>query len=214
MSTHHHLATRVNRLFLDYENVVKIDGDVLSREDVFLTIFRGAQQKKMDNEVVDALLANSSRVKIVDVVTAGKNALDFVLAGYVGYSVRANPGDYFHIISKDKGFDALVEQLKREKIRAHRHDRFRGIPNPGKKKPSGSPDSNKLVVPEDHLTGILEHIGKDPSNRPRRKKTLLNYLKSKLGLKATEQEAQKVLNELCSSEKISIGDDNLVTYRI
>ncbi len=214
MSTHHHLATRVNRVFLDFENVAEIDPKVVRRKDIFLTVFRGAHQKSMKNDVVDALLASSNQPATVDVVVSGKNALDMVLAGYVGYTVRENPADYFHIISKDTGYDALVKQLRKEHIRAFRRERFEDIPSPGQKKPSNAVANNMIEVPVNHLTIVLKHLGKGRADRPGKKDTLLNYLKSKLGVTATKEDAQRVMNELCATDRISIGSDNLVTYRI
>ncbi|MDF1740810.1 MAG: PIN domain-containing protein [Verrucomicrobiales bacterium] len=214
MSSHHHPATRVNRVFLDYENVVEVDPGVVRRKDIFLTLFRGAHQKSMKNDDVDALLASSNQPKIVDVVVSGKNALDMVLAGYVGYTVRENPGDYFHIISKDTGYDALVKQLRKEYIRAFRRERFEDIPSPVKKASSKPVTSNIVEVPVDHLAIVLRYLGKGRADRPRKRETLLNYLKSKLGVSATKQDAKRVMDELCATNRISIGSDNLVTYRI
>lgn len=211
MSAHHDVAKRVNRVFLDFENVAEIDPKVLKRKDIFLTVFYGPKQKKIDIEAAKAIHEHSKRVKMVKVKATGKNALDFVLAGYVGYAVRANPADHFHIISKDKGFDALVKQLRGEKICAHRHDGFEEILTPGKEPTEGAV-SNQLALPEDPVNAAMEILRKRSFARPAKRKTLATFLRSSIGSDLSKQEAQDVIDALCSSGKIKIEEKNLVTY--
>ncbi len=212
MSTHHHLATRVNRVFLDFENVAKIDREVVSRPSVFLTVFFGAQQKKINIETMEAIRANPNQAKIVNVATAGKNALDFVLAHYLGRAVQTNPASCFHIISKDTGYDALVKQLRSEKIRAHRHDSFEGLRPSGQKRTAEATGKNKQAVPEDSVNAAVKILRKCPRARPAKRKTLATFLRSSIGSDLSKQEAQDVIHALCSSGKIKIEEKNLVTY--
>ena len=44
------------------------------------------------------------------------SALDFHIAYYLGKLSAAHPDAYFHIVSKDKGFDPLIKHLKDQKI--------------------------------------------------------------------------------------------------
>lgn len=46
----------------------------------------------------------------------GKDALDFRIAYYIGKFAEKDPKGMFKIVSKDKGFDPLVEHLRSEKI--------------------------------------------------------------------------------------------------
>ena len=50
-------------------------------------------------------------------IKQGKNALDFVLSSLLGYFIHDNyQEDYFYIVSKDKGFEPLVEYWKTQKV--------------------------------------------------------------------------------------------------
>ena len=51
-------------------------------------------------------------------------ALDFALAYYVGRAVMSDPTGHFHIVSKDTGFDPLIEHLRSRHIHAYRHNSF------------------------------------------------------------------------------------------
>ena len=46
----------------------------------------------------------------------GSNALDFHIAFYIGQLAERGPNAYFHIISKDSGFDPLIKHLKTRKV--------------------------------------------------------------------------------------------------
>jgi len=52
----------------------------------------------------------------VQISNHGPGALDFYIAYYIGKLSAAHPDAYFHIISKDKGFDPLINHLKDQKI--------------------------------------------------------------------------------------------------
>jgi hypothetical protein len=43
---------------------------------------------------------------------SGKNALDFHIAYYLGKYAETDPRGVFRIVSKDKGFDPLVEHMR------------------------------------------------------------------------------------------------------
>ena len=58
------------------------------------------------------LLKYAGQVALVETGRSGKNALDLVLAHYLGEARKADPQGYFHIVSKDKDFDALIGHLK------------------------------------------------------------------------------------------------------
>jgi hypothetical protein len=50
----------------------------------------------------------------------GTNALDFHIAYYIGRLAAKCPDAYFHIISKDTGFDPLIKHLKGQGISCQR----------------------------------------------------------------------------------------------
>src|SRR5258706_6824594 len=118
------LPPPVNHVFVDFENVHEIDLAIIGAKAVSFTLLMGSRQTKLDASLVEKLLEHASSVQLVRLTSGGKNALDFVLAYHVGRAAAADPAGFFHIVSKDTGFDPLIEHLKSKHIRARRHDSF------------------------------------------------------------------------------------------
>ena len=110
--------TPQNHVFVDVENIKSINPAVLSLKQLVIHLFLGPMDKKLEVEVVEAILTNSHGVRLIRSPKNGKNALDFVLAYHLGQAAMAEPKAYFHILSKDCGFDSLVELLQSKQIKA------------------------------------------------------------------------------------------------
>jgi hypothetical protein len=218
----------VNYVFVDYENVKQIDLSVIGAKTVHLTLLLGPLQTRLDAALVEKLMEHSASVQLVRLQSAGKNALDFVLAFYLGKAANADPTAYFHIVSKDTGFDPLIEHLKSRHIRAYRHGDFTSLPFSGPTKPADAKSSNKgdftsltfsgptkapvVTAPEDPFTRVLEHLRKNTNNRPKRKKTLASHLKPLLGTSATEAGVHELIEKLHQAGRLTIGEKGDVTY--
>src|SRR5882724_12184308 len=111
-----HLPPPVNHVFVDFENVHKVDLAVIGSKAVSFTLLVGARQTKLDASLVEKLFEHAVSVQLVRLASAGKNALDFTLAYYVGRAVAADPTGFFHIVSKDAGYDPLIEHLRSKRI--------------------------------------------------------------------------------------------------
>src|SRR5215831_6557733 len=118
------LPLPVNHIFVDYENVHTVDSSIFGNKTVHLTLLLGANKAKLDSELVEKLLNHAAAVELIRLESSGRNALDFSLAYYVGRAVAANPLGHFHIVSKDKGYDPLIEHLRSKHIRVKRHGDF------------------------------------------------------------------------------------------
>src|SRR5439155_14101082 len=103
---------RVNHVFVDFENVHEIDLAIIGSKTVSFTLLLGSRQRRLDVSLVEKLLEHAGSVHLVRLASAGKNALDFALAYYVGRAVAADPTGCFHIVSKDAGYDPLIEHLR------------------------------------------------------------------------------------------------------
>ena len=188
------IAPPLSHVFVDFENVHQIDASVIGAKSVNFTLLLGAKQTKLDAGLVEKLMAHAASVQLIRLASSGKNALDFALAYYVGRTVSADPAAYIHIVSKDTGFDPLVEHLRSRHIHARRHDSFATLTVSGT--PKAAPVAPKAgpAGQEEPLTRVLERLRKNVTNRPKRKNTLLSHLKSTLGKDATEAEAAKLLD--------------------
>lgn len=133
------LPPPVNHVFVDFENVHEIDHAIIGNKTVHFTLLLGSRQTKLDVALVEKLLRHAAAVELVRLTSAGKNALDFTLSYYVGRAVVADPTGYFHIISKDAGFDPLIEHLRSRHIKARRHDGFSTLTFAAATKPAAAP---------------------------------------------------------------------------
>ena len=106
-----HLSPPTNHVFVDFENVPEVDASIIGLKAVNFTLLLGANQKKLDAALVEKLMEHSASVQLVRLTSSSKNAVDFALAYYLGRAVLADPTAYFHLVSKDKGYDPLIEHL-------------------------------------------------------------------------------------------------------
>lgn len=105
-----------NYVLIDYENVQPKDLAILNGHPFKVIVFVGANQEKIPFSVASALQALGSNAEYVKICGNGSNALDFHIAFYIGEIAAKDPEAYFHIVSKDTGFDPLIKHLKERKI--------------------------------------------------------------------------------------------------
>jgi hypothetical protein len=220
------LASPINHVFVDFENVPKVDLTIFGSKTANFTLLLGPRQTKLDVALVEKLLAHAGSVQLVRLAAGGRNALDFTLVYYVGRAVAADPVGHFHIISKDTGYDPLVEHLRSRNIHAQRHNDFTTLPFTA---PAGQPTLNpppvtkpksasKSKAPVFSLapqeTQVLEHLRKTTTTRPRKEKKLVSFLIAYLGHKITEAEALSIIKNLCRAGHLAIGEKGDVTYHV
>src|SRR4051812_37156088 len=102
-----------NHVFVDYENMKKVDPAVFGLARLTsITLLLGRQNRSLDLLEVKELLKTVAAVELIRIEKDGKDAVDFALTYYLGRKALADPTAYLHIVSKDKGFDPLIEHLK------------------------------------------------------------------------------------------------------
>ena len=84
-------------------------------------------------------------------------------------------GGYFHVVSKDTGFDPLIAHLKAKGLQAKRSASLDGVP----------PLRGLTEAKDDDQVGaVIENLRKVPKNRPQKERTLRatvsNWFGSKL----------------------------------
>ncbi len=120
--------TVVNHIFVDFENMKKIDTALFALERATtVTLFLGRQNHSLDTTTVGALLKAPRAVELIRIEREGRDAVDFTLVFYLGRKAALEPTAFFHIVSKDKGYDALIEHLKAQKTKVNRHDDFASL---------------------------------------------------------------------------------------
>ena len=134
----------------------------------------------------------------------GKNALDFHLAFYIGELAAKEPDAYFHIISKDTGFDPLIKHLKSRKIRIQREKDIAEIP---------VLQMSNATSDDEKISAIVKNLVGRGQSRPRKLKTLANTINSLFTKKLEEQELMSLVNELQKKKYIIVSEGN-VSYKL
>ncbi|MCV2216945.1 PIN domain-containing protein [Thauera sp. Sel9] len=107
---------RTNYVLIDFENVHVKSLDLVKDEHFRVIVFLGPKNTKLPVELVLAMQQLGTRGEYVMLETPGTNALDFHMAFHLGRLAAEDPSGFFHIISKDTGFDPLIQHLKARKI--------------------------------------------------------------------------------------------------
>lgn len=117
----------LNHVFVDYQNMTTVDSAIFALERTTITLLLGRANRTLEEKTVRQLMSGAASVEMVRIDKDGKNAVDFALAYYLGRKTVADPMTFFHIVSKDTGFDALVEHLKSRQLKIRRHDGFESL---------------------------------------------------------------------------------------
>jgi PIN domain len=221
------LPPAMNHVFVDYENVHAVDPAIIGSKTVHVTLLLGAKKTTIDATVVEKLMRHTATVEMIRLTSSGRNALDFILAYYLGRAVLADPRGCFHIVSKDKGYDALIEHLQSRHIRARRYDSFAALTIagatglPAANPPSAAPRLRTRAKPRtqpairgERTNQVLEHLRMPSTTRPKNRKKLVSFLVAYLGHKITGAEASHLVENLCQAGYLAIGDKGAVTYRL
>lgn len=194
---------RTNYIFVDFENTQVHDIGLISGKPVILLLVMGEKQKQLPIPLIKQLLAHADQVGLIEANCTGKNALDFVLSFHVGQWAKQDPTGYFHIVSKDKGFDPLITHLKQLKVSAARHDEFAQIPV--------FVDLPALST-LDKITLLTERLTKHTQSRPSTRSSLMSQIHSTFAKQLAESEVAGLVKQLEQRKLININENNKVSY--
>lgn len=195
---------KTNYILIDYENVQPRNLSILKGSDFRIIVFVGANQTKVPFELANALQAFGEKAEYIKICGNGPNALDFHIAFYIGQLAQKDPNAYFHIISKDTGFDPLIKHLKAQKILAQREKDLAEIPL---LKISNS------TTGDEKIAAIVESLIARGQSRPRKVKTLSNSINSWFMRTLEEPELASLISQLEKLKLISIKDEK-ITYTL
>ena len=196
---------RLNHVFVDYENVQDVDLQLIREKPVKVVLVVGKQQKNLPLAWTKAAIQiGAAQVEILEAGCAGKNALDLVLAYHLGRKAREDAAAFFHILSKDKAFDALVTHLKAEGVRVLRTEVFSQIPV--------LVDVKTLPL-EDRSQRVRERMGKlKTEGRPKKLKKLQSMIHSLFQKELTEGEVMAVIKKLVREKFITVSKEENIGY--
>lgn len=212
---------RINYVLIDHENVQPTDMTLLDREDVRLWVFVGASQPRISSELTITMLAMHERPTCMRIAGNGSNALDFHIAFYIGQLAQQDPRGFFHIISKDTGFDPLVAHLKSKKIFACRSAGIADMPLFKPKSPSGSKSAvnvPRAMAPTaaapgkptlntaEKITKVQETLGKMAKARPVKLASLKNHVSAQFQKSMSPVEIDSLITGLQNSGVLKVAN--------
>ena len=195
---------KINYVLIDLENVQPKNLEILKNHPFKVYVFVGANQAKVTYDLASAMQELGGNAKYIKISGNGPNALDFHIAFYVGELSKVDPEAYFHIISKDTGFDPLIKHLKERKIKVHRERDLAEIPI---LRVSGSTSDDEKIE------AIVKNLVGRGQSRPRKVKTLANTINTLFTKVMEEKELLSLINELQKRKYIAINESK-VTYNL
>jgi len=176
-----------NFVLIDYENVQPEAMSALVEEHFNVIVFVGANQAKVSFEVASALQQLGDRAQYIKISGNGSNALDFHIAFYIGELASRHPNAFFHIVSKDTGFDPLVQHLKARKILASRSKSVVDIPIV--KAASSKSPSERIEI-------VVADLKRRGSAKPRTVKTLSSTIQAIFQKQLSDEEVTGLVSGL------------------
>ena len=114
----------MNIYLVDFENVneTALIGIKNLKSDDSVFIFHGEQLKSISLEITKEMVDSKATIEFLSTHKTGKNYLDFQLSTYLGYLIAKSKKANYFIISKDSGFDSVIDFWKNRKVSLTKQD--------------------------------------------------------------------------------------------
>ena len=188
-----------NYILIDYQNVQPTDFDLVPETGWHVKVFLGPGQVAKP-ACLNAAQRLGKHCEYINVLRSGRDALDFFIAYYLGILSRTKAE--FYIISKDTGFDPLLEQLQAGNVIAQRYPAISLIP-PLTPKPAVDAEFNDLV------RKVIAHLQTLGDKRPKTWQKLKNKVKA---LHTTPEIAAAVVQNLEHRRIIKRTEEDVLIY--
>jgi hypothetical protein len=217
---------RTNYVLVDYENVPVQSLTLLKAEYFNVKVFLGPNNSKISAELAIAMQQMGARAEYITLASKGANALDFHIAYYIGFLAATESSAFFHIISKDTGFDPLIQHLKARKISVCRSTCIAEMPcftqacaapkseisppNPTvTSTPKAAPSAKILELAK----AATDDLIKRKASKPRTTKTLWTTIQAKCGKDLPKKDIDNVIDELMRKGYVKVSGTK-VTYNL
>jgi PIN domain len=147
-------------------------------------------------ELAAALQSLGERATYIKISGNGPNALDFHIAYWIGRLSVTDPTAYFHIVSKDTGFDPLVTHLKTQEVFAGRVKSIDDIP---------LVKASTAKSPSERLQVALSWLSQSKASKPRTVKTLGSSIAALFQKQLSAEDVDVLVKLLATQGHISIS---------
>jgi len=191
-----------NYILIDYENVQPTQLNALKDRNFRVILFVGAKQSKLPFELVDSMQRLGDKAKYIKINGNGPNALDFHIAFYIGVITEKDKNAYFHVISKDTGFDPLIKHLRDNKVLAQRVSDVSEI---------APPQNTTAQLTNDRINSVIARLDKMGESKPRKITGLENTILSVFSKKISEPELAQLISTM-KQRKLITTEGEKVAY--
>jgi hypothetical protein len=196
---------RTNVVLVDFENVQPESLEALAADHYRVIVFVGATQTKVPIEIVSATQRMGERAEYVKIAGSGHNALDFHIAFYIGQIAAKDPKTFFHVISKDTGFDPLIQYLMTQHIYAARSASIEEMP---RIKPSDTQAATERA------RVLAQNLRQPKATKPRTDESLAHHIAAQFAnQQLSVPEIRAIINALRKQGAIAITDGK-VSYSL
>jgi hypothetical protein len=187
-------------LMIDYENVQGLTLNSLDPCIVEVWFFVGKSQNKIPFELVESTQSFGSSLRWIKIEGNGKNNLDFHMIFELGrLSMEKEKTGEIYLLSKDKGFDSVVQYANRLGLKVKRIVNLSQMPSSDQ----GTPKST-------HTDAVVINLSKIPApRRPRTKSSLATHLKNTFSGRMDEKDIETIMEQLFVEGKISENNNRL-----
>jgi len=192
-----------NYILIDYENVQPKNLSILNGYDFKVIVFIGSNQAKIPFELASAMQELGSNAGYIKIGGNGPNALDFHIAFYMGQIAEKDPDAYFHIISRDSGFDPLIRHLRERKIFAQREKDLAEIP---------LLRISNANTADEKIEAVVERLSALGHSRPRKVQTLKNTINALFSKKLEEDDLVTIVGRM-KQRNLIVVENEKVAYR-
>ncbi|QZN82302.1 hypothetical protein K5K93_07790 [Stenotrophomonas sp. DR822] len=205
-----------NVVLIDFENVQPPSLKELAAPGFTVLVFVGASQARISMDVAEAMQALGSQGRYIRCHGSGPNALDFHIAFYIGEMAASDPKVFFHIISKDTGFDPLVAHLRSRGLQAGRCTSVADLPmfrSARQKAAAAASPATKTMPPDTRLVHLRDWLVRQDKARPGSKAALHNSINN-LFQKALPAGEVNALVQQLQQKKWIVLEGNKVCYQV
>ena len=190
-------------ILIDYENVKAVDLEPIFDKPYHLMVFVGASQTRISTDFA-MQVQNLRAAEYVRISGNGHNALDFHIAYMIGRLAEREPDASFHIVSKDRGFDPLINYVKGRNTKITRVGDLYEIP---------ALRLPKAVSDEAIVDDVAKNLAGRGSSKPRKVRTLASTISSLFKDGLNDDEVQSVIARLEARGDIVV-DQEKVSYNL
>jgi hypothetical protein len=187
-------------LLIDFENLQTVSLESIDPQNTETWFFVGGSQNKLPFNLVQSTQHFGGSLRWIKIEGNGKNNLDFHITFELGRIAESGRKDVeVYILSKDKGYDPVIEFARRTGLRVSRVVNLSQMP------------SSKQSAPESKYTeSVFANLAKiSTAKRPRTRASLEKHLRSAFQGKIEPEDINTVIEELFLNEQITENNNRL-----